>query len=107
MERDALRAYFVDELTAASVVERFGYSPRVVHPMASELRAGKAAFLHASKPGLAGPRKSSGSATGCSRCAPRIVRSPTSLDTRRRRHDRFGADGVEPLRCGGVERLGC
>src|SRR5436305_692074 len=54
---EALRAYFVDELTDAQVGERFGYSPRVVHPMASELRAGKAEFFASSKPGPKGPRK--------------------------------------------------
>src|SRR6478672_287202 len=55
---EALRAYFVDELSAAAVGERFGYSPQVVHQMASELRAGKAEFFAASKPGPKGPHKS-------------------------------------------------
>ena len=55
---EALRAYFVDELSAAAVGERFGYSPQVVHQMASELRAGKAEFFASSKPGPKGPRKS-------------------------------------------------
>ena len=55
---EALRAYFVDGLSAAAVGERFGYSPQVVHQMASELRAGKAEFFHSSKPGPKGPRKS-------------------------------------------------
>src|ERR1700758_2296695 len=54
---EALRAYFVDELSAAAVGERFGYSPAVVHQMASELRAGKAEFFASSKPGPRGPRK--------------------------------------------------
>lgn len=38
---------------------RFGYSPAVVHQMASELRAGRAAFFLDSKPGPKGPRKAS------------------------------------------------
>jgi len=54
---EALRAYFVDELSAAEVAARFGYSPAVVHQMASDLRAGRAAFFRDSKPGPKGPRK--------------------------------------------------
>jgi hypothetical protein len=54
---EALRSYFVDGLSAAAVGERFGYSPQVVHQMASELRAGQAEFFHSSTPGPKGPRK--------------------------------------------------
>jgi len=54
---EALRAYIVDELSAAEVAARFGYSPQVVHQMTSELRAGKAQFFASSKPGPKGPRK--------------------------------------------------
>jgi transposase len=54
---EALRAYFVEELSAAEVAERFGYSPAVVHQMASDLRAGRAAFFRDSRPGPKGPRK--------------------------------------------------
>ncbi|MGB0093101.1 MAG: hypothetical protein WBP81_11295 [Solirubrobacteraceae bacterium] len=54
---EALRCYFIEELSAAEVGERFGYSPAVVHQMASELRAGKAQFFASSKPGPRGPRK--------------------------------------------------
>jgi hypothetical protein len=54
---EALRAYFVEELSAAEVGARFGYSPQVVHQMASELRAGKAEFFASSRPGPKGPRK--------------------------------------------------
>jgi transposase len=54
---EALRAYFVDELSAAEVAARFGYSPAVVHQMASDLRAGRAAFFRDSRPGPKGPRK--------------------------------------------------
>jgi transposase len=55
---EALRCYFVEELSAAEVAERFGYSPQVVHQMASELRQGKAQFFVSGKPGPKGPRKS-------------------------------------------------
>jgi hypothetical protein len=54
---EALRCYFVEELSAAEVGARFGYSAAVVHQIASELRAGKAQFFHSSKPGPKGPRK--------------------------------------------------
>jgi hypothetical protein len=54
---EALRCYFVEELSAAEVAARFGYTPQVVHQMASELRAGKAAFFASSKPGPRGARK--------------------------------------------------
>ena len=54
---EALRAYFVEELSAAEAGTRFGYSPANVHQMATELRAGKAAFFASSKPGPKGPRK--------------------------------------------------
>jgi hypothetical protein len=54
---EALRAYFVDELPATVVGARFGYSPAVVHQMASELRNGRASFFRDSKPGPRGPSK--------------------------------------------------
>jgi transposase len=54
---EALRAYFVEGLSAAEVGVRFGYSPAVVHQMASELRAGRSAFFIDSRPGPKGPRK--------------------------------------------------
>jgi hypothetical protein len=54
---EALRAYFVEELSAAQVAVRFGYSPAVVHQMASDLRAGRAVFFRDSRPGPKGPRK--------------------------------------------------
>ena len=54
---EALRAYFVEELPAAGVAARFGYSPAVVHQMASELRGGKAQFFISSKPGPKRARK--------------------------------------------------
>ena len=55
---EALRAYYVEELSAAEVGARFGYSAAVVHQMASELRSGKAEFFASSKPGPKGPHKS-------------------------------------------------
>jgi len=54
---EALRAYFVEEQSAAEVGQRFGYSRAVVHQMASDLRAGRAAFFASSRPGPKGPRK--------------------------------------------------
>ena len=54
---EALRAYVVEERSAAEVGARFGYSPQVVHQMASELRRGKAEFFLSSKPGPRGARK--------------------------------------------------
>lgn len=55
---EALRAYVVEECSAVEVGARFGYSPQVVHQMASELRQGKAEFFLSSRPGPKGPRKS-------------------------------------------------
>ena len=55
---EAMRAYFVEGLSAAEVGEQFGYSPQVVHQMACELRAGKSEFFASSKPGPKGSRKS-------------------------------------------------
>ena len=54
---EALRAYFLERLTASEVAARFGYSPSNVHQMASELRGGRAAFFASSKPGPKGPHK--------------------------------------------------
>ena len=54
---EALRAYFVDDASAADVAARFGYSPATVHQLAAELRAGRTEFFRSSKPGPRGPRK--------------------------------------------------
>lgn len=54
---EALRAYFVEGLSAGEVGARFGYSPANVHQMASDLRAGRAEFFRDSRPGPKGPRK--------------------------------------------------
>ena len=55
---EALRAYFVDDVPAAEVGDRFGYSPATVHQLAAELRAGRTQLFVSSKPGPKGPRKS-------------------------------------------------
>ena len=54
---EAMRAYFVDGLTAGEVATRFGYSPASVHQMASELRTGSAQYFRSSKPGPRSARK--------------------------------------------------
>ncbi|HLF40629.1 MAG TPA: hypothetical protein VI854_04040 [Acidimicrobiia bacterium] len=54
---EALRAYFVEEASAAEVGQRFGYSAPTVHQLAAELRAGRTEFFRSSKPGPKGPRK--------------------------------------------------
>ncbi len=38
---EALRAYFLDEMPAAEVADRFGYSTASVHQMATLLRKGR------------------------------------------------------------------
>jgi predicted DNA-binding protein YlxM (UPF0122 family) len=40
---EALRAYFVEEASAAEIADRFGYSTVSVHQMATLLRTGKLA----------------------------------------------------------------
>ncbi len=57
---EALRAYFLEDLSASEVAARFGYSPANVHQMAPELRGGLAAFFASSKPGPKGPHKATG-----------------------------------------------
>ena len=54
---EAMRAYFVDELPAAEVADRFGYSTASVHQMATLLRAGRMHLFASAKPGPKGPRK--------------------------------------------------
>jgi transposase len=54
---EALRSYFVEGASAASVSERFGYSPATVHQLAAELRAGRTEFFRSSKPGPRSARK--------------------------------------------------
>ena len=57
---EALRAYFVQEMTAAQVADQFGYSTASVHQMATLLRPGKLSLFTESKPGPKGPRKATG-----------------------------------------------
>jgi transposase len=57
---EALRAYFVEEMSAAEVADKFGYSTRSVHQMATLLRSGKMTLFAESKPGPKAPRKAGG-----------------------------------------------
>ena len=57
---EALRAYFVEEASAAEIADRFGYSTASVHQMATLLRTGKLALFAEAKPGPKGPRKATG-----------------------------------------------
>ena len=57
---EGLRAYFLEEMPAAEVADRFGYSTASVHQMATLLRTGKLALFTESKPGPKGPRKVTG-----------------------------------------------
>jgi hypothetical protein len=57
---EALRAYLVEESTAAEVADWFGYSSASVHQMATLLRTGKLDPFAETKPGPKGPRKATG-----------------------------------------------
>jgi hypothetical protein len=57
---EALRAYFVQDMPAAEVADRFGYSTASVHQMATLLRAGKMTLFTDPRPGPKGPRKATG-----------------------------------------------
>ena len=57
---EALRAYFVDEIPAAEVADRFGYSTASIHQMATLLRSGRMQLFAETKPGPKGPRKATG-----------------------------------------------
>jgi len=57
---EALRAYFTDDMPAARVADRFGYSTASVHQMATLLRKGKLSLFADSRPGPKGPRKATG-----------------------------------------------
>ncbi len=57
---EALRAYFLDEMPAAEVADRFGYSTASVHQMATLLRKGRLALFAGARPGPKGPRKATG-----------------------------------------------
>src|SRR5215207_5929915 len=57
---EALRAYFVEEASAAEVADRFGYSTASVHQMATLLLSGKHDPFTETKPGPKGPHKATG-----------------------------------------------
>ena len=57
---EALRAYFLEEMPAAEVADRFGYSTASVHQMATLLRKGRLALFAEARPGPKGPRKATG-----------------------------------------------
>jgi transposase len=57
---EALRAYLVEDLPAAEVADRFGYSTASVHQMATLLRTGRMRLFAETKPGPKGPRKATG-----------------------------------------------
>jgi transposase len=57
---EALRAYFTEDMPAAEVADRFGYSTASVHQMATLLRKGTLALFTDPRPGPKGPRKATG-----------------------------------------------
>ena len=57
---EALRAYFLDDMPAAEVADRFGYSTASIHQMASLLRQGRLTLFAGTRPGPKGPRKAAG-----------------------------------------------
>jgi transposase len=57
---EALRAYFLDDMPAAEVADRFGYSTASVHQMATLLRKGRLNLFAVARPGPKGPRKATG-----------------------------------------------
>jgi hypothetical protein len=61
---EALRAYFLEEMPASEVADRFGYSTASVHQMATLLRKGRLAVFAEGKPGPKGPRKATGELRG-------------------------------------------
>ena len=55
---EALRAYFVEELSAEAVGERFGYTRATVETLVREFRAGRLSLFASSRPGpRAQPKK--------------------------------------------------
>ena len=49
---EALRAYFTQDMPAAEVADRFGYSTASVHQMATLLRTGRLNLFTDPKPGI-------------------------------------------------------
>ena len=92
---EALRAYFMEEATAAEVADRFGYSTASVHQMATLLRTGKLDPFTETKPGQRaaqshrrGPRQG----TGVAGRRPQHRRDRRGAG--RRGHADLGADSV-------------
>jgi len=57
---EALRAYLLDEMPAAEVADRFGYSTATIRQMATLLRTGRLNLFAGARPGPKGPRKATG-----------------------------------------------
>src|SRR5487761_1691673 len=57
---EALRAYFLDEMPAAEVADRFGYSTATIRQMATLLRQGRLTLFAGTRTGPKGPRKATG-----------------------------------------------
>jgi transposase len=57
---EALRSYILDEMPAAEIADRFGYSTASVHQMATLLRKGRLNLFAEARPGPKGPRKATG-----------------------------------------------
>ncbi len=57
---EALRAYFTEDMPAAEVADRFGYSTASVRQMATLLRKGRLSLFAETRPGPKGPRKATG-----------------------------------------------
>jgi hypothetical protein len=88
---EALRAYFLDDMPAAEVADRFGYSTASVHQMATLLRKGRLALFAEARPGPKGPRKATGTlrARGAGTAGGRAQRHRD-----RRRADQGGDAGL-------------
>src|SRR6266576_1815213 len=84
---EALRAYFVEEMPASEVADRFGYSTASVHQMATVLRAGRMSLFADARPGPRGHRPAA--APGAGAAGGRAL-----SDRDRRRAHRRGPAGL-------------
>jgi len=76
---EALRAYFTQDMPAAEVAGRFGYSTASVHQMATLLRTGRLNLFTDPKPGPRGHvRPPANCGTGCWPCGQPGTASPRS-----------------------------
>ena len=77
---EALRAYFLDEMPAAEVADRFGYSTASVHQMATLAAQGQAEPVRRdqARPERPAQGHRASCAPGCWSCAPPGIRSPRS-----------------------------